>query len=62
MKLPIEQIFVSVDLLTHLPPFSAAADFRQQAILLHDAQHGFRVAVDILALKLQTIFADNHRR
>ena len=39
MKRPVEQIFVPVGLLPHLPPFPAAADLRQQIILLHDQQH-----------------------
>ena len=39
IELPVEQIFVPVGLLPHLPPFPAAADLRQQIILLHDQQH-----------------------
>ena len=51
MKLPVEQVFVPVDPLPHLLPFPAAADFRQQIILLHDPKHSFRVTENILAFQ-----------
>lgn len=53
MKLPIQQIFILVELLFHLSPFSGEEDISQQIILLHDSQYGFQVASDILALELQ---------
>ncbi|MDY3014072.1 MAG: hypothetical protein SOR61_02550, partial [Evtepia sp.] len=53
VKLPIEQIFVLVNLLSHLLPFPAPADFRQQIIFLHDPQYGFRIAENILAFQPQ---------
>ena len=53
MKLPVQQIFVLVYLLPHLLPLSVAADFRQQIILLHNAQYRFRITEDILTFQPQ---------
>ena len=39
--------------LPHLLPFPAAADLRQQIILLHDSQHSFGVAENILGIQPQ---------
>lgn len=51
VKLPIKQVFILVDLLSHLPPLPRPADLRQHFILLHDSQHSFGVAVDALTLQ-----------
>ena len=40
-----------VSLLPHLLLFPPAADLRQQIILLHNPQHSFRVAVNILTVQ-----------
>ena len=53
MELPVQQILVLVYLLPHLLPFPAAADLGQQIIFLHDPQHGFRIAEDILSFQPQ---------
>ena len=42
-----------VSLLPHLLLFPPAADLRQQIILLHNPQHSFRVAVNILTVQPQ---------
>ena len=46
MKLSVEQILILVDLLSHLLPFPAAADFRKLTVFLHDAKDGFGIAVN----------------
>ena len=51
MKRPVEQIFVPVGLLPHPLPFPPAADLRQQIILLHDPQHCFGIAENILTFQ-----------
>ena len=48
-EVPVQQILVLMYLLPHLRPLSPASYFRQQSVLLHEPQHGLRVAVDILA-------------
>ena len=53
MELPVQQILVLVYLLSHLLPFSPAADLGEQIIFLHDSQHGFGIAEDILAFQPQ---------
>ena len=51
VKLPVKQVFILVDLLSHLPPSPRSADLRQHLILLHDPQHSFGIAVDALTLQ-----------
>ena len=46
VKIPVEKILVFVQLLAHLLPLPAAANFSQQAIFLHDMEDGFRIVVD----------------
>ena len=53
MKLPVQQIPVLIDLLTHLQPFPAAADFRKQIILFHNPQHGFGITENVLSFQPQ---------
>ena len=48
---PVEQILILVYLLSHLLPFPASANFRQQVILFHDPQHSFRIAENILVFQ-----------
>ena len=48
MEIPVEQVFISMDLLSHIDPLPGAADFCQQVIFLHDSQHCFRVMMDSL--------------
>ena len=53
MELPVQQVLVPVYLLSYLLPFPPAADLRQQIIFLHDPQHGFGIAEDILPFQPQ---------
>ena len=46
LKVPVEKILVSVQLLAYLLPASAAANFRQQAVFFHNTQDRFRVMAD----------------
>ena len=46
MKLPVQQVFILVDQLSHLPPLPRPADLRQRLILLHNSQHSCRSGED----------------
>ena len=50
-EVTVQQIFIAVKLLSHNPVLLPAADFRQQDILPHDPQYGFRVTVNSLLFK-----------
>ena len=50
-EVTVQQIFIAVKLLSHNPVLLPAADFRQQDILPHDPQYGFRVTVNPLLFK-----------
>lgn len=51
-EVTVQQIFIAVKLLSHNPVLFPTANFRQQAILSHDPQYGFRVTVNPLLFKL----------
>jgi len=48
LKLSVQQILIFMKLLSHLSPFSAAANFGQKFILLHNPQNRFRISVYFL--------------
>ena len=51
VKVPVQQILVLVYLLPQLLPFPAAAYLREKIILLHNPQHSFGIAENILAFQ-----------
>lgn len=53
MNISAEQILIFVKPLSHLRPFPAAADLRQQIILLHDPQYSFGIAENVLTFQPQ---------
>ena len=50
-EVTVQQIFIAVKLLFHNPVLLPTTNFRQQAILSHDPQYGFRVTVNSLLFK-----------
>ena len=46
-ELTLQQVFLLMYLLAHIDPLATAADFRQQTILFHDSEDGFRVLPNI---------------
>lgn len=60
MELPIEQILILVEMLSHLLPLPAAADFCKQAVFLHDTQDGLRITVNAAFFQHQPHPAVSH--
>ena len=58
-ELSVEQILVSMDLLTEVLPLSFSAYFRQNPVLFHDSQHSFRIVVDALGFPATSAFDDS---
>ena len=53
LKWTIQKIFIFVQLLAHLNPFSPAANFCQKAVFLHDSQNYLGIAARTLFLQPQ---------
>ena len=51
-ELAVEQIFISMDLLSKILPLAPPLNFRQKAILLHDSLYCLWIAMDALLFKL----------
>src|SRR5699024_7689961 len=45
IEIPIQQILISMKLLTQLLPLPASTDFRQQTVGFHKSENCFRIAV-----------------
>src|SRR5699024_2996282 len=53
VKIPIHQIFISVNLLSKLLPLPASAYFRQQSVCFHKSEDSFRISVTAVFVQPQ---------
>ena len=54
MKLPVEQVLIAMQLLSHVDPLPSPANFRQQIVFFHHMQNGFGVAMYAFGFQRKT--------